>query len=669
MDVFANATSVASQTSQLLFHGGYLYAASGTNGILRFDATTGAPAPGPGKAGALFATTVEQGLVEGVHGFAIGPDGHLYLVSNLSNQVLKYDGLTGQFLGDFIAPGSGGISQANALLFAADGHLYVASNGNNAVLRYRGPLETSPGAFIDTFVTPGSGGLVWTAGDGLKFGPDGNLYVSSRDTNSVLRFSGATGAFQETVVMPGEGGLSRTGGLTFDLAGRLYLASQNTHEILRYGAESDAAFTVTLSSPSSLPVTVNYATAAGTAFAGSDFTAASGTVTFSPGQTSRTILVQTLDDPAYEGNETFTVNLSSPAGGVIIDGQGVGTIVDNDPAPTKFYVVNDGSPDRTYEYGPTGSAVENYSLNTANTAPRGAASNLAGDKVWVVDANKKVYVYNAAGALLGSWTAGSLAANATVEGIATNGTDIWIVDARQDKVYRYAGAATRLSGSQNAVSSFNLTSGNSSPKDVVTDGTSLWVVNAASNDKIFKYTLSGSSLGNWTISGAGSSPTGITLDPASPSHLWIVDSGTDRVYQFDAAVSRTSGSQSPSTSFALAAGNSNPQGIADPPVTGEAVVAADSREAAVPISSRWVDAFLTAGTLDMPGVSELAPLRVLRDRHEDGSVRWRSLARDQELPLPAEADQPAQDEFATACDLVLEGLEEEEDLLGGLPLP
>ena len=49
-------------------------------------------------------------------------------------------------------------------------------------------------------------------------------------------------------------------------------------------------------------------------------------------------------------------------------------------------------------------------------------------------------------------------------------------------------------------------------------------------------------------------------------HLCVVDNASDRVYQFDNAVSRTSGSQSPSTSFALAAGNTNPQGIADPPV-------------------------------------------------------------------------------------------------------
>ena len=137
---------------------------------------------------------------------------------------------------------------------------------------------------------------------------------------------------------------------------------------------------------------------------------------------------------------------------------------------TKFYVVNDASQDQTYEYNASGGLVESYSLNSGNTAPRGAASTIAGDKTWVVDANRKVYVYNTSGGLLGSWTAGTLASNATVEGIATNGTDVWIVDAKSDKVYKYSGAASRLSGSQNAASSFSLNSSNTSPKDIVTDG-------------------------------------------------------------------------------------------------------------------------------------------------------------------------------------------------------
>jgi hypothetical protein len=183
----------------------------------------------------------------------------------------------------------------------------------------------------------------------------------------------------------------------------------------------------------------------------------------------------------------------------------------------------------------------------------------------VIDANKKVYAYDTSGALLGSWTAGSLHATAQMEGIATNGTDIWLVDAKQDRVYRYAGAASRLSGSQNAANSFALNSGNKDPKDIVTDGVYLWVVNNSTTDKVFKYTLGGSLVGSWTISSGGGSPTGITIDPANVSDIWIVDNATDRVYQFTAAASRTSGNQSPAASVALAAGNTNPQGIADPP--------------------------------------------------------------------------------------------------------
>ena len=236
------------------------------------------------------------------------------------------------------------------------------------------------------------------------------------------------------------------------------------------------------------------------------------------------------------------------------------------PPATRFYVVNDDSANRTYEYGENGEANENYTLSSANTAPRGAVSTAAGDKVWVIDANRKVFVYDASGNLLGNWTAGTLASNATVEGIATNGTDIWIVDAQSDKVYRYTNAASRLSGSQNSASSFMLSSGNTSPKDIVTDGTHLWVVNDAAEDKVFKYTMSGALVGSWAITGGGGGPTGITLDPAAPSHLWIVDSNADRVYQYDSATGRTSGSQASSISFALEAGNTNPQGIADPPV-------------------------------------------------------------------------------------------------------
>src|SRR5262245_3053688 len=232
----------------------------------------------------------------------------------------------------------------------------------------------------------------------------------------------------------------------------------------------------------------------------------------------------------------------------------------------KFYVVNDATANQTYEYGSGGASVESYNLGSGNAAPRGAASTAAGNKVWLIDDNRNVYVYNPSGGLLGSWSAGTMNGGATPEGIATNGTDVWIVDGKTDKVFKYAGAASRLSGSQNAASSFNLNSGNTSPKDIVTDGTYLWVVNDSTTDKVFKYTVAGSLVGSWTISTSGAtSPTGITIDPVNVSDIWLVDSGTDAVFQYTGAASRTSGSQSAASSFALAAGNTNPQGIADPP--------------------------------------------------------------------------------------------------------
>jgi hypothetical protein len=92
-----------------------------------------------------------------------------------------------------------------------------------------------------------------------------------------------------------------------------------------------ATFTVTLSAASTQPVTVAYATGNGTATAGSDYQAASGTLTFAPGETSKTVTVLVNGDRLGEPNETFFVNLSGATNATIADGQGVGTIVDDEP--------------------------------------------------------------------------------------------------------------------------------------------------------------------------------------------------------------------------------------------------------------------------------------------------------------------------------------------------
>jgi hypothetical protein len=92
-------------------------------------------------------------------------------------------------------------------------------------------------------------------------------------------------------------------------------------------------FTVSLTAPSGDPVTVNYATADGTAIAGTDYQAANGTLTFAPGQTSQTITVNAIGNPLYDPTKTFTVNLSSPSGAGIAQGQGTGTIVSSVAPP------------------------------------------------------------------------------------------------------------------------------------------------------------------------------------------------------------------------------------------------------------------------------------------------------------------------------------------------
>jgi Calx-beta domain-containing protein/VCBS repeat protein len=92
-----------------------------------------------------------------------------------------------------------------------------------------------------------------------------------------------------------------------------------------------ATFTVTLSAASTEAITVIYATGNGTATAGSDYQAASGMLTFAPGETSKTITVLVNGDRLAESNETFNVNLSGATNAVIGDGQGMGSIVDDEP--------------------------------------------------------------------------------------------------------------------------------------------------------------------------------------------------------------------------------------------------------------------------------------------------------------------------------------------------
>ena len=99
--------------------------------------------------------------------------------------------------------------------------------------------------------------------------------------------------------------------------------------------EGDApymVYRVTLGSPSPGTVTVDYATADGTATAGEDYTAASGTLTFAPGETEKTVRVALIDDTVLDSGETFTLVLSNPSGVALGDAQATGTILNTEPS-------------------------------------------------------------------------------------------------------------------------------------------------------------------------------------------------------------------------------------------------------------------------------------------------------------------------------------------------
>ena len=215
-----------------------------TSAIRRFD----------GQTGTLLGTFASGGGLVGPEGLAFGPDGNLYVASFgyfAQSKVVRYDGHTGDYLSDFIPEGSGGLSGATSLVFGPDGNLYVTSRLTDQVLRYNG----TTGAFLGVFATGGNNGPqdlafgpdgnlyvlddgnrqvlrfngvtgqflnVFASGDfgtdGIKlvFGPDRNLYVTSGFRgNSVLRFNGVTGQFLDTFVASGSGGLSYATGLLF----------------------------------------------------------------------------------------------------------------------------------------------------------------------------------------------------------------------------------------------------------------------------------------------------------------------------------------------------------------------------------------------------------------------------------------------------------------------
>jgi DNA-binding beta-propeller fold protein YncE len=192
-----------------------------TNSVHRFDAQTG-------QSLGVFAT---GGGLQWPLGMAFGGDGNLYVSSWLNNKVLRFDGKTGAFIDVFIEAGVGGLERPEHLEFR-NGMLYVQTAGQDlGVLRY----DAATGAFIDQIVYPPDADPFFAYCEGMAIGDDGDIYVSARNLNQVMRFDGDTGAFVSIVA----GFVYDPEGIAFGPDGNLYVAEYQGDEVSRHSTGGD----------------------------------------------------------------------------------------------------------------------------------------------------------------------------------------------------------------------------------------------------------------------------------------------------------------------------------------------------------------------------------------------------------------------------------------------
>lgn len=154
-----------------------------------------------------------------------------------------------------------------------------------------------------------------------------------------------------------------TGSITNDDAATLAIAANSAVE--GNAGTSVLNLVVTLSAASKTPVTVNYATSDGSANAGTDYVAASGTLSFAPGQLTQNVPVTINGDTALEADETFSVTLSNPVGATLATATAIGTISNDDALTLSIAdaTVLEGGP------GPAGQLLFTVTLSGASTVP------------------------------------------------------------------------------------------------------------------------------------------------------------------------------------------------------------------------------------------------------------------------------------------------------------
>jgi DNA-binding beta-propeller fold protein YncE len=193
-------------------------------------------------------------------GFALGPSADhdpdrrpgalraerdLLVSSRGTSSVKRYDGETGEYIGDFVAAGAGGLNATQEVAYGPDGHLYVSGRFTDSILKFDGRT----GEFIGSFTS----GYALDEPTKFTFGPDGYLYVSQwgQENRTIARFDGETGAFVDEFTPA----LDLACDHAWDDEGNLYVVNYGSHDVHRFDAEGN--FIDVFVSPSNFQGPVN----------------------------------------------------------------------------------------------------------------------------------------------------------------------------------------------------------------------------------------------------------------------------------------------------------------------------------------------------------------------------------------------------------------------------
>lgn len=367
---------------------------------------TPSPSPQPGAAGA------------GIYVF--GGQAKLFNATIASNRVQ---------LGLPLHPNGGiggGLYITAGAMFTAQNSVIANNTRGNGVI-----VDVPDDGFTDTSSGPINGelafDLIQTTANFFITGPQGGNIVGQDPLLGPLQDNG--GPTQTRALLPGSPAIDAAAfaGVTDDLGAPLTTDQRGFPRPYPAGGRSDmgafelqpvlsiddvtvtqsssntisAVFTVSLSMASAQPITVNYATADGTATAGGDYHAAANTLTFNPGETSKKITILVNSDATFDPTETFFVDLSNAGNTTIAKSQGTGTILNNNPPPSQLlnistrgfvgtgdnvmiggFVIN-GTVNKTVLLRAIGASLSNPPFNLANTLqdPMMSLFNSSGAKI------------------------------------------------------------------------------------------------------------------------------------------------------------------------------------------------------------------------------------------------------------------------------------------------